>query len=220
MVKIQKTVKSLVHAPEEAEKELAPVFEYTRRSLNVNGKPVNWKDMLRHHSPAPEIAKMFKDDAYWDKWWETKLDEAKRFIMFVPHAALMMIGLLKDKEVPLGAKLSLVLAVIYVISPVDLIPDPILVLGLIDDSMFTVLAITHFLKSIGRVKDKRSFLSKYWKGDEQSAAFMLSLMETSDVLDKYAILDLAAGAGYFRVLGKAVFNHLGGLRNALRGVFK
>ena len=54
--------------------------------------------------------------------------------------------LLADPRVPLFPKLILLVAAIYVISPVDLIPDLILGLGQLDDIGVAMLAIGVFIQ--------------------------------------------------------------------------
>ena len=54
--------------------------------------------------------------------------------------------LLRDPRVPLFPKLIILAAAIYVISPVDLIPDVILGLGQLDDLGIAMLAIALFIE--------------------------------------------------------------------------
>ena len=54
--------------------------------------------------------------------------------------------LLRDSRVPLFPKLIILAAAIYVISPVDLIPDVILGLGQLDDLGIAMLAIALFIE--------------------------------------------------------------------------
>ncbi len=54
----------------------------------------------------------------------------------------------RDKRTPIGAKLLIGLTVGYLLSPIDLIPDFIPVLGWLDDLLIVPLLITWSLKSI------------------------------------------------------------------------
>ncbi len=54
--------------------------------------------------------------------------------------------LLNDSRVPMLSKLIIPAALVYVISPVDLIPDVILGLGQLDDIGVVVLAIAMFIE--------------------------------------------------------------------------
>ena len=48
---------------------------------------------------------------------------------------LLAWALLRDPRAPKAAKLATVLAILYVLSPIDLIPDAIPVLGWLDDGL-------------------------------------------------------------------------------------
>ncbi len=54
--------------------------------------------------------------------------------------------LVKDRRVPLAAKLIIPLLVLYLMSPIDLIPDFIPVLGYLDDLLVLMLAVWAFTK--------------------------------------------------------------------------
>ena len=54
--------------------------------------------------------------------------------------------LLRDSRVPIFPKLLILAAVVYVLSPVDLLPDVILGLGQLDDLGIAVLAIGVFIE--------------------------------------------------------------------------
>lgn len=55
---------------------------------------------------------------------------------------------LKDKRTPIMAKIMIVLTISYAVSPIDLIPDFIPVLGYLDDLIILPLMITASIKLI------------------------------------------------------------------------
>jgi len=59
---------------------------------------------------------------------------------------------LKDKSVPLRRKLIIVAGFVYLLSPVDLVPEPILIFGLVDDIVLWTFIIWYL----------KSELDKYW----------------------------------------------------------
>ncbi|MDF3001476.1 MAG: hypothetical protein K0Q48_1595 [Bacillota bacterium] len=61
---------------------------------------------------------------------------------------------LKDKGVPLHKKIIIVAGILYLLSPIDLIPAPILIFGAVDDIVLWTFIIWYF-------KDE---LDKYWGG--------------------------------------------------------
>ena len=61
------------------------------------------------------------------------------------HILRMFIRLMADRRVPVWVKLIPVLAVIYIISPIDLRPDFIPLLGQLDDLVIAVLLMVLFV---------------------------------------------------------------------------
>jgi uncharacterized membrane protein YkvA (DUF1232 family) len=60
-------------------------------------------------------------------------DRAKAFAQFMRREVAVYQLVLRDSRTPWYAKATLGLAVAYFLSPIDLIPDPIPVLGQLDD---------------------------------------------------------------------------------------
>jgi uncharacterized membrane protein YkvA (DUF1232 family) len=54
--------------------------------------------------------------------------------------------LLREPRVPLSAKVVPVLAALYLVSPLDFIPDPFPLLGQVDDLTLSLIALATFLK--------------------------------------------------------------------------
>ena len=61
---------------------------------------------------------------------------------------LWLVG--RDPEVPLAARVLVVLVVAYALSPIDLIPDFVPVLGLLDDAILVPLGIWLAMRWKGR----------------------------------------------------------------------
>lgn len=59
---------------------------------------------------------------------------------------------MKDKGVPLHKKIIIVAGILYLLSPIDLIPEPILIFGVVDDIVLWTFIIWY-------LKDE---LDKYW----------------------------------------------------------
>ena len=57
----------------------------------------------------------------------------------------LVMGLMLDRRVPLKLKLILPAAILYIVSPFDLIPDILPALGRIDDILVLVMALAMFL---------------------------------------------------------------------------
>lgn len=66
---------------------------------------------------------------------------------------------LKDHTVPLRKKILVVLGIVYMLSPIDLVPDPVLIFGIIDDIVIWAAIIFY-------LKDE---LDHYWLGEKEIA---------------------------------------------------
>src|SRR5262245_3335196 len=58
--------------------------------------------------------------------------------------------LLRDPSVPIAAKALPVLGALYVVSPLDVVPDPLPILGQIDDLTFLLLVVRAFVMACPR----------------------------------------------------------------------
>ena len=89
--------------------------------------------------------------------------EAKGFlksvIMLIPNFLKLMGRLFKDSRVPMAEKAMLIGAIVYVISPLDLIPDVIPFIGQVDDLYVISLVV---LRLLARTDD--DILNEHWDG--------------------------------------------------------
>jgi len=72
----------------------------------------------------------------------------------------MIASLIGDREVPVAAKLALAAVAVYLASPVDLIPDFIPFVGLLDDVLVVAIVVDGLLNHVDR-----ALLIKYWPGE-------------------------------------------------------
>src|SRR3954463_12039252 len=67
-----------------------------------------------------------------------------------PTYGRLLVELLRDPRVPIRSKAVIAGAAAYMMSPIDLIPDFLPVIGRIDDAAVLVLAVDFFLESVPR----------------------------------------------------------------------
>jgi len=67
-------------------------------------------------------------------------------VLMLPNIVKLVARLLRDPRVPRRSKIALGMAAAYVASPIDLIPDPIPVLGYLDDLIIAPLGIAIAIK--------------------------------------------------------------------------
>ena len=85
---------------------------------------------------------------------------AREFASFLPNLALLFRGLSRDPRVPRGSKFLLLFGLVWIASPIDLIPEFIPVAGPLDDAIVAVLILRHVLKRAGR-----AVVEEHWRGD-------------------------------------------------------
>lgn len=81
------------------------------------------------------------------------------FLMFLPNMVKLLGRLLKDARVPTAEKALFVAAIVYVISPIDFIPDIFPFIGQVDD--LYVVALT-LLRLVNRTDEK--VVRQHWSG--------------------------------------------------------
>ena len=69
----------------------------------------------------------------------------KSFVMFLPNMVIMLARLIRDPRVPTAEKALLVAALVYVISPIDLIPDFFPFIGQVDDVFVVALTVLRLI---------------------------------------------------------------------------
>ena len=85
---------------------------------------------------------------------------AKDLAAFLPDCVTAMRALRRDPRVPRRAKIALLVAVLWVLSPIDLIPEFLPVIGPLDD----VIAVVLLLRYAGRTVPRQVLLDA-WPGD-------------------------------------------------------
>ncbi len=81
------------------------------------------------------------------------------FLMFLPNMVRLLGRLLKDTRVPTAEKALFVAAIVYVISPIDFIPDVFPFIGQVDD--IYVVALT-LIRLINRTNE--DVVREHWSG--------------------------------------------------------
>src|SRR5262245_35992605 len=87
----------------------------------------------------------------------------KNLLLVLPRLVRMIASLIADREVPVAAKVALAAVAVYLASPIDLIPDFIPLVGVIDDLLLAAIVVDGLLNYLDR-----AFVLKYWPGDVAS----------------------------------------------------
>jgi uncharacterized membrane protein YkvA (DUF1232 family) len=95
---------------------------------------------------------------------------ARELAALLPNLVRMCRTLLRDRRVPLGSKIFVGVAVVWFVSPIDLVPEFIPVLGPLDDAILAVFVLRHLVKHAGR-----EIVAQAWPGDPATLEGMLHL---------------------------------------------
>jgi uncharacterized membrane protein YkvA (DUF1232 family) len=87
----------------------------------------------------------------------------KELLLALPRLGRMLISLAADREVPTAAKVVLGALAVYLVSPIDLVPDFIPWLGYLDDVLLAAVVVDGVLSFIDR-----PLLLRYWPGSPAS----------------------------------------------------
>ncbi len=94
----------------------------------------------------------------------------KNLLMFLPNMFTLLGRLIRDSRVPLAEKALFAAAIVYVIMPLDFIPDFIPFVGQIDDVYLVALT---FLRLINRTDE--SIIREHWTGGGDIVALANSI---------------------------------------------
>jgi uncharacterized membrane protein YkvA (DUF1232 family) len=83
----------------------------------------------------------------------------RNFLMFLPNMVMLLGRLLKDVRVPTAEKALFLAAIVYVISPIDLIPDLFPFIGQVDDLYVVALVLLRLIN-----RSDASVVRQHWSG--------------------------------------------------------
>jgi uncharacterized membrane protein YkvA (DUF1232 family) len=83
----------------------------------------------------------------------------RSFLMFLPNMVVLLARLLKDNRVPIAEKALFGAAIVYVISPLDFIPDVFPFIGQVDDLYVVALVILRLVN-----RSDESVVRQHWPG--------------------------------------------------------
>ena len=83
----------------------------------------------------------------------------KDYILFIPNLLRLLLQLLKDPRVSSADKAILAGTILYVISPIDVLPDFIPFIGLVDDSYLIGISVLRLLN-----RADRTVVLDHWHG--------------------------------------------------------
>ena len=87
----------------------------------------------------------------------------KQLLRALPNLVRLIAKLAADPMLPRAAKIALAAAMVYLASPIDLVPDFIPFLGYVDDVLLAAVLVDGLLNYVDR-----ALVLKYWPGTPDS----------------------------------------------------
>jgi len=96
---------------------------------------------------------------------------ARELLRVVPDLLRLTRSVVTDGAVPLDVRIVVVAALVWVVNPIDPIPEFIPVIGLLDEVIVTVLALRYVRHRLGAAD-----LRRRWTGSEEGFAILTSVV--------------------------------------------
>jgi uncharacterized membrane protein YkvA (DUF1232 family) len=87
----------------------------------------------------------------------------KDLLLALPRLGRMLLSLAADRDVPTAAKVVMAAMAVYLVSPIDLVPDFIPLLGYLDDVILAAVVVDGVLSFVDR-----TLVLRYWPGTPAS----------------------------------------------------
>ncbi len=93
---------------------------------------------------------------------------ARELALLLPNLILLFKDLLRDPRVPRGPKIVLWIGIVWLISPIDLLPEFLPVIGPLDDAVVAALVLRHLVHRAGA-----DIVREHWRGEEGTLDLIL-----------------------------------------------
>ena len=126
------------------------------------------------------------------------------FLMFLPNMVRLLGGMLKDSRVPTAERALFVAAIVYVISPLDFIPDVFPFIGQVDDLYVVALVL---LRMLNRTDEK--VVREHWQGGGDIVALADSIARIAPMILPKRVSRVLSSKVELAPAGKALSNITG-----------
>jgi uncharacterized membrane protein YkvA (DUF1232 family) len=125
----------------------------------------------------------------------------KNFMMFLPNMVMLLGRLLKDVRVPTAERALFVAAIVYVISPLDFIPDVFPFIGQVDDIYVVALVLLRILN-----RTPESVVREHWSGGGDIVALADSVARVAPMILPKRVTRVLSSRVELAPAGKALSN--------------
>ena len=102
----------------------------------------------------------------------------RELVGLIPDILRLLRSLIGDRTTPLDVRLVLVGLVAWILSPIDLIPEFIPVLGPMDDVVVAIVAMRYVRRRVGAAD-----LLRRWSGSDAGFAMLLMVIGSDQIRD-------------------------------------
>jgi uncharacterized membrane protein YkvA (DUF1232 family) len=99
----------------------------------------------------------------------------KELLLFIPNLLWLLVGLLRDERISRADKAILAGTILYVISPLDIIPDFIPFIGQVDDAYLIAISLLRLLN-----RAEREVVLEHWKGSIDIKQLVTSIVMAAE----------------------------------------
>jgi len=105
--------------------------------------------------------------------WIVKPKDARLgdLVRVVPDVLRMVRDLIRDRSAPIGPRLAVVDLLVWLLNPIDLIPEFIPVLGPLDDVVVAVLVLRYVRRKLGEEGFRRR-----WRGSDEGYVLLARVL--------------------------------------------
>jgi len=113
-------------------------------------------------------------------------DRVRQYLLLIPDLFVLMTRLMRDPRVDASLKLQLAAAGLYLVSPIDLVPDFLMPVGLVDDAVAMALVLSSVARLMGQ--EGEEVLRDHWEGTEEVLVQIESILSGANSLLDSAVL--------------------------------
>jgi uncharacterized membrane protein YkvA (DUF1232 family) len=95
---------------------------------------------------------------------------AKELALLIPNLVWLFKDLFRDQAVPRGPKIVLAVGIVWLVSPIDLLPEFLPVLGPLDDAVVAALVLRYVVRHAGP-----DVVRSHWRGEPATVEKLLRL---------------------------------------------
>jgi uncharacterized membrane protein YkvA (DUF1232 family) len=154
----------------------------TQRDVHTDGELIVLGEHKRYYDQLrAKIEKYMRD-----KMGDSRAEKMAPYLLLAPDLFVLLARLAKDGRVPLKSKSIALAAIVYFMTPLDIIPEFIMGPGgFIDDIVLAVMALNKMLVDVDE-----NIIREHWNGDKNIISVMRDVLGKADSLVGTKRLDM------------------------------